>query len=104
MPELIKHLLETCERLVKIEADWADANMKVITGVFNKIEKKKSDTLTRTEKVALSEYFDIRFSNGKIAGYIFILQQLHGGKFTIPAEYPMLTNWVKHKLQEYAGK
>lgn len=99
MPKLNTHLLETCERLVTIEKEWAGQNLKLINKIFKKIETKKSDTMTRTEKVCLSEYFDIRFTSGKVVAYIYTLQCLNGGNIQIPVEYPNLIEWTKHNLK-----
>ena len=87
-----------CEALARTNIAWADANAKAINKIFKKIETKKSDTLTRGEKVTLSEYFDIRFTEGKLSGYLFMLQQMNGGDFTIPEEYKGLRIWVNSKL------
>lgn len=101
MPGLTKHLLETCEQLVKAEILWGNEKAELMNSVFKKIERKKPDTFSRAEKVALSEYFGFRFSEGKIAAYIFLLQQTNGGSFTVPATYPALIQWVKVKFPEY---
>lgn len=99
MPQLTTHILEVCERLVIVERDWARENFKLINKIFKKIESKKSDTLTRTEKVCLSEYFDIRFTSGKIVGYIYTLQEMNGGKVEIPANYPNLIEWTRNNFK-----
>lgn len=103
MQELINTLLATCEQLVKEEMKWADANRPVIEEVFKKIEDGDMSVLNRIEKVALSEYFDIRMYNGKILAYIFVMQQLNGGTIDIPAQYPLLQTWVHTKMKTYAN-
>lgn len=98
MQELTNTLLATCENLVRLEVDWAAKNEKVIKSAFKKIEKKGTTPFTRAEKVALSEYLDIRFSSGKIVAYIYAMQQINGGRIGIPQEYPYLLRWIKNNM------
>lgn len=99
MQEVKTKFLTECERLCKINIEWTLQNGTPLKKVFKKIEAKKSDTLTKPEKVLLSEFFDARFTVGKIAGMINALQFMsENGQVEIPKEYPAIIEWSQRNF------
>lgn len=101
---LKKELLTTLERLAKYVLTWQKNNPNIIQ-IFKKIEKKGKLTLTSKERIAVSEYFEMAFYEGKLMAYIFVMQELFGkvkdekkGKqWTIPAKtMPYFVFWFQN--------
>ena len=76
-------LIKTCNRLAKYIEDWYVKNELCFVKLMTKIENKKVDELNKKEKVLLSELFDKKYYEGKLAAYQYVLQELNvlfGGK------------------------
>lgn len=95
---LIEDLFVTCERIAKFINGWYKKNYKTWDAILHRIAKEKKGimALSYEEKIILSEYKDdVRYYEGKLMAYVYILQELHGGRFDIPLKYP---NFIKFML------
>ena len=80
---LESQLIKTCNRLSKYIEEWYVKNEKAFIALMKKIENGKTDKFTKKEKILLSEFFDKKYYEGKLASYQYILQEfntLFGGK------------------------
>lgn len=77
--KLVKDLLRVIKRL-SINHTMAGYNLHDFWEMIKKVEKKGLSQLTRREKVALSEYFELRYYQGKVMAYLWVLYQLVGEK------------------------
>jgi hypothetical protein len=59
-------------RISKYRKDWLTNNKERLMRLFEMIENHEPHEITQEEKVLLSEYFDIRYYEGKIAAYMYV--------------------------------
>ena len=81
--DLELELIKTCNRLAIYIENWYVKNGLCFIKLKTNIENGKIDELNKKEKVLLSELFDKKYYEGKLAAYQYVLQELNvlfGGK------------------------
>lgn len=95
---LTRGLYKTEERVCGFLNNWYKKNKKVLPKILWALtrENKAECKFTRREKIVLAEFQDeIRFYEGKVTAYAFVLQQLQDGVAVIdPKKYPEFFKFI----------